>query len=113
MVSVHVCNLKFEGYHNLGRKVFMGPICKPGEEKDGLCWRCKEAWCNGQVVSGEENILKRMPYLHCHHLPKEKTRCWCDGGSTIDLMDDGVAKISIHGELVERNFCIKCGKPFK
>lgn len=67
-----------------------------------LCWECKEGF--------KKLGIEKFEVFHCHHEPKENLKCWCENGRTIDLMDNGVAKTSIHGELVERNFCLKCGK---
>ena len=74
-----------------------------------LCWKCKEALADLDI-SLRGSMLDVRPYLHCHHEPKEKPECWCESGHTIDSMGNGIAKTSIHGELIERNFCIRCGR---
>jgi hypothetical protein len=36
-----------------------------------LCWKCEE-WMISHGIT-------KCPPDHCHHEPKEKPKCWCEG----------------------------------
>ena len=64
---------------------------------DGLCWKCREYWNKHAPQSG-------IPWLHCHHEPKNKRECWCESPTDTRLSAD---------ESLSINFCPECGKKLK
>ncbi len=68
----------------------------PDEQE--LCWKCKEGLA-GVAFS---------VYLHCHHKPKEKTKCWC-----VNLFHAGgilTKETNTIFGFVSLNFCPQCGR---
>ncbi len=60
-----------------------------------LCWECKEK---------ARGYVRLNPWVHCHHEPKEKSKCWC-------MRNSGPGKHSIIGdETVKVIFCPECGR---
>jgi len=69
-------------------------------EEQGLCWMCIEYW------ESEYRALPRVipPYVHCHHEPKEKPKCWCEEGMI------GRERWVSLGRAVKVDFCPECGR---
>jgi len=74
-----------------------------------LCWECRERW--GDHLTDKSNLDRLLevdkPWLHCHHEPKEKAKCWCEGDRAL-LYAKSITTIC--GNAVEINFCPQCGK---
>ena len=60
---------------------------------DKLCLKCLTDW--------KENVNCLPSWLHCHHEPKEKAKCWCESPMDTRLSAD---------ESLSINFCPECGK---
>jgi hypothetical protein len=69
---------------------------------EGLCWKCKEQF-HLWVGSG-------APWVHCHHEPKEKPKCWCEYKH--DLKQEKVILQWLPGEnkAFDISFCPVCGR---
>ena len=66
-----------------------------------LCWRCEEQL--KKLVDMGEVVRKGFTWIHCHHYPKEKEKCWCERvGKNIISYDGVVWHIPKH--------CPECGR---
>lgn len=62
-----------------------------------LCWECRDWMKNSHLL--------KDPYLHCHHDPKEKPKCWCERHSHF------LGDYTLHeNEKLILIFCPQCGK---
>jgi len=72
-----------------------------------LCWKCKE-----QLETVRINRLKVTDYtlgfLHCHHEPKEKPKCWCEQ-SDIKIYFDIVRCLERLSNMPAK-YCPECGR---
>ena len=79
-----------------------------------LCWKCREFM--------EAVRFQNTSYIHCHHEPKEKPKCWCEYPNYIkeysyqakDIKFRGIQILKTNDHLVHSicalNFCPQCGK---
>lgn len=72
---------------------------------DTLCWKCREDFDRRCHDYGLDGYFANH-FLHCHHEPKEKKKCWCEG-------DMGLVQIKVdQRESVwhRATYCPECGK---
>jgi hypothetical protein len=69
-----------------------------------LCYKCMEKW-EGYWEPGMRRS-DYSPWLHCHHEPKERPKCWCEDNSTMKIE----RYRGFNWEPFKVNFCPQCGK---
>ncbi len=66
-------------------------------EKD-LCYKCLE------LFNADYPMVKRIhSWLHCHHEPKEKEKCWCEHHPNREVF--------YNGNWHKASYCPECGTP--
>jgi hypothetical protein len=76
-----------------------------------LCWKCREKWEKEHGVAGLSPDI--WSWLHCHHEPKEKEKCWCELTGGIDSRGRfrGHCIAFEGGTTCPIIYCRECGKP--
>ena len=74
---------------------------------EDLCWKCKD-----KLEHGNFGVLADLgQFLHCHHEPKEKPKCWCERVGGIHLFSAYI-RFEGHEEMpIRMYFCPECGRP--
>ncbi len=76
-----------------------------------LCWKCRE-YPYGETTS----VDRDSPWVHCHHEPKEKAKCFCEY-ERVTRTDMVSAQEKVGDKIVEHfrrvNFCPQCGRCLK
>ena len=62
-----------------------------------LCWKCREK------IGHINGVECSFAWTHCHHEPKEKEKCWCDGSTGKEIWYNEKDKWKI-------SFCPVCGR---
>lgn len=74
------------------REVFMS--------ENELCWECKEA-------TDRKGYVRLNPWVHCHHEPKEKSKCeQCQDGVFAPLY----RPVRMNADIKASKFCPECGR---
>ncbi len=75
---------------------------------DGLCWKCKESLRELYTKESFLKVRNREPWIHCHHEPGKKPKCWC-----VDKVNGTKTFVetfgSLNGEVIYPDFCPQCG----
>lgn len=70
---------------------------------EDLCWKCREDFmvrCHDYGLDG----YFADHFLHCHHEPNEKPKCWCEE------MNCTPGYRQLNQTVVFVSFCPECGK---
>ena len=65
-----------------------------------LCWKCKD-------YLRSTGIRPVGPSEHCHHLPREKPKCWCE---TKEYSTKAGLVRMVDGSNATFNYCPECGR---
>ena len=72
---------------------------------EGFCWKCAR-YVEKLLIEG--TIGGVYPWDHCHHEPKENTKCWCENYS----VEKFGKYAEVYGKILPLIFCPQCGRKF-